>query len=309
MFKHLLNYQMSKLGGKHKRGARGSLEEELSTPKRANMAECQEEEIAEFVEATNGEAVNAEGEPSNAELREMLVDIQINVATILRENKSIRSEMTDLKSTLQKQKDDITALKASLEHTTKKYNDAERALTAARKKIQEQEEEISELYDLQDKLEQYTRKNSLEIHGVPESAYTETEDVVLKLAEALDVPVEPKDIEICHKLNRKGNKPIIVKFIIHKVKTNLYRARVKLKGVKVSDIFPHCSSSTLVQADRIFLNENLTSYRKKIINRANEMRRNEEVLSVWSMDGKIYVKTSPQGRPIKINELEDLDYL
>ena len=263
MFKHLLNYQKSKLGGKHKRGARGSLEEELSTPKRANMAECQEEEIAEFVEATNDEAVNAQGEPSNAELREMLVDIQINVATILRENKSIRSEMTDLKSTLQKQKDDITALKASLEHTTKKYNDAERALTAARKKIQEQEEEIGELYDLQDKLEQYPRKNSLEIHGVPESAYTETEDVVLKLAEALDVPVEPKDIEICHKLNRKGNKPITVKFISHKVKTNLYRARVKLKDVKGSDIFPHCSPSTLVQADGIFLNENLTSYRKK----------------------------------------------
>ena len=85
------------------------------------------------------------------------------------------------------------------------------------------------MYDLQDKLEQYTRKNSLEIHGVPESAYTETEDVVLKLAEALDVSVEPKDIEICHKLNRKGNKPIIVKFISHKVKTNLYWARAKLK--------------------------------------------------------------------------------
>ena len=65
---------MQKLGGKHKRGARGSVEEEEpSTLKRANMAECQEEEAAELVEATN-EAINAEGEPSNAELREMLVD-------------------------------------------------------------------------------------------------------------------------------------------------------------------------------------------------------------------------------------------
>ena len=237
-------------------------EEEPSTLKRANMAECQEEEAAELVEATN-EAINAEGEPSNAELREMLVDIQINTATILRENKTIRSEMTDLKRTIQHQTDDITALKSSLEHITKQYNEVERGLVAARKKIQEQEEEIGELYDLQDKLEQYTRKNSIEIHGVPESAYTETEDVVLKLAEALDVSVEPKDIEICHKLNRKGNKPIIVKFISHKVKTNLYRARAKLKNVRVSNIFPQCSSSTLVQADRIFLNENLTSYRKK----------------------------------------------
>ena len=109
---------MQKLGGKHKRGARGSVEEEEpSTLKRANMAECQEEEAAELVEATN-KAINVEGEPSNAELREMLVDIQINTATILRENKTIRSEMTDLKRTIQHQTDDITALKSSLERSS-----------------------------------------------------------------------------------------------------------------------------------------------------------------------------------------------
>ena len=69
-----------------------------------------------------------------------------------------------------------------------------------------------ELYDLQDRLEQYTRKNSLEIHGVP------PEEVVIKIAEALEVPVHPNDIEIAHKLNKKGNKPIIVKFLSNKVK-------------------------------------------------------------------------------------------
>ena len=45
------------------------------------------------------------------------------------------------------------------------------------------------------------------------------------------------------------------------------------------------------------------------MNKANEMRRDGVLISVWSMDGKIFVKTSPEGRPIKIDELEDLDYL
>ena len=45
------------------------------------------------------------------------------------------------------------------------------------------------------------------------------------------------------------------------------------------------------------------------MSRANEKRRDGEVLSVWSMDGAIYVKTSPDGRPIKINDLEDLESL
>ena len=69
----------------------------------------------------------------------------------------------------------------------------------------EQEEEIAELSDLQDDVEQYTRKNPLEIHGSLESDNTSTE-VVLKLAGAINVVVNPEDIEISHKLIRKGVK-------------------------------------------------------------------------------------------------------
>ena len=61
-------------------------------------------------------------------------------------------------------------------------------------------------------MEQYTRKNSLEIHGVPESAYSTTEEIVLRLEEALEVSITPQDVEISHKLKRKRNKSVIVKF-------------------------------------------------------------------------------------------------
>ena len=52
-----------------------------------------------------------------------------------------------------------------------------------------------------------------------------------------------------------------------------------------------------------------SSYRKKIVNCVNETRRDEVLLSIWTLDCKIYVKTSPEGRPIKINDLEDLENL
>ena len=64
-------------------------------------------------------------------------------------------------------------------------------LEDARRRTDEQEEEISQLYDLQDRLEQYTRKNSLEIHGIPENVYSSTEEAVLEVAKALDVEVRP----------------------------------------------------------------------------------------------------------------------
>ena len=190
----------------------------------------------------------------------------------------------------------------------KQCSNAEQELATAEKHINEQKEEIAELYDLQDQLEQHTRKNSLEIQGIPKSAYTSTEEVVLKLAEALEVPVLSQDIEISHKLPSKGTKPIIVKFISVKVKTSLYKARVKLKNVSISNLFPSSTAATRMEATRIFLNENLTSYRRRIVNRANEMLwRDGLLLSVWTLDGNIFVKTSPEGSPIKINEIEDLE--
>ena len=248
-------------------------------------------------------------EPSLSELKEMLVDIQITVSNILMENKKLTNEMTELKSTVTKQNADITNLKTSLAKCEKKLDEAEKEMAGLRNRLNDQQEEIYELYDLQDRLEQYTRKNSLEIHGVPESAYESPEEVVIKIAEALEVPVHPNDIEIAHKLNRKGNKPIIVKFLSHKVKSTLNKSRAKLRNISVSNLFLNLSAAGRVASDRIFLNENLTSYRRKIINKANEMRRDGVLISVWSMDGKIFVKTSPEGRPIKIDELEDLDYL
>ena len=139
-------------------------------------------------------------ETSLDELKETLVDIQINIANIFRENKSIRNELTELTTTVREQRHEIAHLKTSLTKVTKQCSDNEHELAAARKRVNEQQDEIYELYVLQDKLEQYTRKNSLEIHGVPESTYSTTEEVVLKLAEALEVSLTPQDVEISHKL-------------------------------------------------------------------------------------------------------------
>ena len=146
-----------------------------------------------------------------------------------------------------------------------------------------------------DTLEQYSRQNSLEIHGIPENLYPSTQDAVIKVAEAaLNVTIVPSDIAICHKLKRsKGPQPILVKFLRHQ----LYRERTKLKNVKISDIYPSYSFSV---DRRIFILGNLTTYRRELVAEANRRRRDGTLLSIWTLDSKIYVKTSPEGTPKKI---------
>ena len=91
--------------------------------------------------------------------------------------------MEELKSTVSRQ-----TLKSHLQKINNQFEEVEKRLYAAKRRVDEQQEDINGLSDLQDKLEQYTRKNSLEIHGIPESAYTSAEEVVLKLTDALQVP-------------------------------------------------------------------------------------------------------------------------
>lgn len=116
----------------------------------------------------------------------------------------------------------------------------------------------------------------------------------------LNVNVNPNDIEISHKLKRRGNNPspIIVKFLSHKVKTSLYKERVQLRNVKVTDLFPGYSNPVSSNGPHIFFNENLTVYRRKLVSRASQMKRDGLLTSFWTIDGKIFVKTSPSRDPV-----------
>ena len=225
--------------GKHKRGERGSIEEE--NRKRLNMAS---EANAEIPDEETSEAQ----EPSNLELKEMLVDIKIELSNIARENNKFAKEIAELRNLIQEQKIELDGLKTSIKKTEKKSNALENELFAARNKIEEQEENIAELYQLQDNLEQYTRKQYLEICGIPAGAYASTEDAVLKIANALDVTMSAEDINISHKVKSNGVGTILVKFHSYKAKSRLYKARTKLKNVRLTDILTDESTATRVAA-------------------------------------------------------------
>ena len=139
----------------------------------------------------------------------------------------------------------------------------------------------------------------MEIHGIPENVYTSTDEVILKLANVLNVLMAVEDIEISHKLEcRNGKKPIIVKFCSHKVKSKLYKARVKLKSVKISDFYPGCASVATKQS-RIFINENLTPYRADLVRRAHKMRNDGLLSSVGPSTEISLLKL-----PLKATQLE-----
>ena len=282
---------MLKRAQKNKRGARGSLDdEEGQDAKRSNMAESADEPT----------------ELSSTEIKVMFKAIQNTMAEILQENQNLKEEFKELKAQIRGQDRKIQEIKDSLKQVTNENLAIRRELQATKSKLQSEVEETERLADELDHLEQYTRKSSLEIHGVPEDGYESTEEVVIKLGALLGVDITPQDIEISHKLKRR-NKPIIVKFSSYKTKSKLYKKRVELKNCVASDLIPNLRGDS--RNNRLFLNENLTVHRREILKKANNMRKDRLIQSAWTLDGKIFVKTSPEGRPVSISCEEDLDNL
>ena len=100
-------------GNKHKREERGSTEEETATLKQLNMAASLRQDEELFPATHQPTSEKHKPEPALLELREMLVDIQINVNNSLRGNKEIHSEMEGLKSTVSRQTNQISTLKTA----------------------------------------------------------------------------------------------------------------------------------------------------------------------------------------------------
>lgn len=71
---------------------------------------------------------------------------------------------------------------------------------------------------------------------------------------------------------------------------SLYKERVKLRYVKVIDLFFGYFSVVSFDGFCIFFNENLIVYRCKIVLRVSEMKRDGFLMSFWIIDGKIFVK-------------------
>ena len=130
----------------------------------------------------------------------------------------------DYKNTVAQLQPDLLAIKDTV---IKNLLDEDKRLKKRVKLLEENYDEhqdhITDIQKQSQALEQYTRRNNLEISGIPNNASDEVlETKCIEIPEAVDISVDNSEIEACHRLpmNRrnKNKKPktVIVKFTNHK---------------------------------------------------------------------------------------------
>ena len=145
-----------------------------------------------------------------------------------------------------------------------------------------------------DKMEQYSRRNCLAVHCIPESETKEDcSDALLHVFNGkLNVSVAPHCIDRSHRLGRfqpSSNKPrpVIVKFVSYVTRRQVFSAKRRLKGTN------------------IVVTENLTKRRSDLLNRT---RAQPDVKAAWTTDGRI-VCLFENGEKRSIVTERDLDLL
>ena len=91
----------------------------------------------------------------------------------------------------------------------------------------------SQAFEL-DRLAQYSRRENVRLHGVPETADENTNDVVIAIASDMGVRINEHDICVSHRLQKSRSmqeRPIIVRFVRRDTKIEIMRKKKTLRTI------------------------------------------------------------------------------
>ena len=166
-------------------------------------------------------------------------------------------------------------------------------LKAKNDRIEGLEKRIQELETETDNLQQYSRRNSVRIAGIPE---VEGEDPVARSLSVInetlqvDPPIQITDVDRIHRVGPKtaASRPMLIKFSTYLAKKRVMEKRSSLRGT------------------RYFLNEDLTRHRAHLCYQARLAKKANKIQSVWTADGKILVRNNHK-RIVTISSAQDLE--
>ena len=133
--------------------------------------------------------------------------------------------------------------------------------------------------------EQYSRRECLEISGIPESVSDNAlEDKIQGVLCAIDAEVETKNIESCHRLKGKGSKGrVILKLSQRKDAEKIKSNKKKLKNIDHRKIW--FSSGT-----KVFINESLYGYYKLLWSKCKKIFLEKKIALFWVTNGTVKLK-------------------
>ena len=166
----------------------------------------------------------------------------------------------------------------------------------------EQERQKSTLNDL----EQYGRRECIEVSGVPVTENEDTKEIIMTIAKEIGVQLGRNDISACHRVKKsKGDPIIIAKFVNRKMKDVFMAQQRNLKQKTLGTL--KLTTDEAKKNGKVFVNESLTPMNRNLF-RLTRMKCEEKGWKFsWTRNGVVFARMNKQSLIVKIGNLKELD--
>ena len=216
-------------------------------------------------------------------------------AILRAEMKKLSSKIDEIESSQQWLSSEYESLKKVTQTTKKQVADANKSIKELDDRLRSREDDIYSLQTALDNLQQYSRRDCIEINGIPAPTQDDPKRIAIEVGVFLGIEdIQEHDISTAHRLppTKRSKDRIIVKFVRRDMREKFYNSRGKIFGKLAKDI-PLISETNTIGDSKIFINESLTKYRKRLFGRINEFKRtNTKWKYIWTVNGKICLRQS-----------------
>ena len=170
-------------------------------------------------------------------------------------------------------------------------------------KVKKLEEQLLEIDQKNNHLDQYSRRNNLEIQGIPANITDDKlEGKVIDIFSCLGIEVKGSDIEDCHRLGYANPKNKIIRFVNRKF---CYQALDKKMDLHKLD----SRRLGFNPVKTLYFSENLTPTNQLLAWKCRELKRASMIHSTWSARGVIKIRRTANERAVSIKNDNDLKSL
>ncbi len=207
---------------------------------------------------------------------------ELNVEREELSNKKLESEVLALQR-------ELADLKVNHEDTIKKFQ----------QELDKRDKHIEKLEAQIDEIDQHNRQNNIRIVGLEETDGETTKEDIVRMMHLQNLNIGINDIEEVHRFGKrhKTKKPrdTLVSFKSNETKAHVYSKRKSIAQSICEDT-----------KARLFINEDLTHHRAKLLYDARCMVKEKRLTATWSQSGNIMVIVHSGDKPAAVYTHEDL---
>ena len=196
-----------------------------------------------------------------------------------------KSKQKDLEKTIKRLETDLLKSKTDTKNMEKQLKDLQVTAENAKSAVND--------------LEQYGRRDMVDICGVPRHVNEDTDQIVIDIAAKLGLTLTKTDIATSHRTKPTPDAPIIVKFISRNVRHSFFNLRSQLKLKTLNDL-------GFQGATKVYINESLTASNGELLKKTRTTLKGKNFKHIWTKNGTIFLRKEDKSNKIIIRSVKDI---